>query len=262
MSTITTAFEAGDLPAAIAAVTAEIKAKPRESGLRWLMSEMLLFSGEIERADRALDAVIADEPSPAVLEFRKLLRAEEIRRQVFREGRVPKFQGDEATPAQTAAMRALTLSRQGDAAGAAAAAAEAESLRPRIAGSHNDTPFDDLRDADDIFAPMIEILTTAGEYMWVPVERLASLEFDAPRRPRDLYWRRCRLELKDSTEGVVYMPVVYPWSDPATEAQYRLGRATDWPDPQGGPQRGLGQRLFLAGEDAVAGAELGTLRFT
>ena len=58
MTSIRDAFEAGDLPAALAAATAAVRAKPREAGLRWLLAEMLLFSGQVERADRALDAVI------------------------------------------------------------------------------------------------------------------------------------------------------------------------------------------------------------
>jgi len=266
MSSIGDAFESGDLPGAIAAATAAVRSAPRDAGLRWLLAELLLFNGETERADRALDAVLEEQPSPPVLEFRRLLRAEEIRRQVFHEGRVPKFQGDDPTPAQAAALRALTLSRQGDLAGAAEAAAEAEALRPRtpgeVTGPAGATAFDDLRDADDVLAPQVEVLTAAGEYMWVPVERLASLEFEAARRPRDLYWRRTSLTLKDGTEGLVFLPAVYPWADPATSAAIRLGRETDWTDPAAGPVRGLGQRLLLAGEEALALRDVVMLRFT
>jgi type VI secretion system protein ImpE len=267
MSTTGEAFQAGDLPAAIAAAIAAVKASPRESGLRWLMAEMLLFAGEFERADRALDAVIAEEPSPAVLEFRKLLRAEQIRKQVMFEGRVPKFQGDDPTAAQTAATHALTLLRLGDAAGAAAAAAEAEAVRPRTPGKvfHGDgkaeLAFDDLRDADDLFAPHLELLTTAGEYMWAPIERIKHLAFDAARRPRDLYWRRTTIELRDGTEGVVFIPAIYPWKDPATLPALKLGRETDWPEAGAGPICGLGQRLLLAGEEALPIAEAGEIAF-
>jgi type VI secretion system protein ImpE len=267
MSTIGDAFQKGDLPAAIAAATAGVKAAPRDAGARWLLTEMLLFSGDVERADRTLDSVIEEEPSPAVLEFRRLLRAEVVRRQVFGEGRVPKFQGDEATPAQAAAMRAVTLLRLGDAAGAAAAAAEAEELRPRAPGEAEApdgkvTPFDDFRDADDLFSPHLEVLTAGGDYMWVPLERLQSLVFEAPRRPRDLFWRRTNLTLKDGTEGLVFVPAIYLWTDPATPAALKLGRETDWPDAGAGPVRGLGQRLFLAGEEALPLADAGSLTFT
>ncbi len=266
MSSIGDAFQTGDLPGAIAAATAQVRANPRDPGLRWLLSEFLLFAGEVERADRNLDAVIEEKPSPAVLEFRRLLRAEEIRRQVFREGRVPKFQGDEATPAQTAAMRAVTLTRLGDAVGASAAAAEAEELRPRTPGvatapDGGTLAFDDLRDADDLFAPNIEVLTTGGDYIWVPVERLASLDFEPARRPRDLYWRRTQIVLKDGTEGVVYVPAIYHWSDPATPAALKLGRETDWTDPAAGPVRGRGQRLLLVGEEALPLAGAGSFSF-
>lgn len=268
MSDISDAFDRGDLPAALAAATAQVRAKPREAGLRWLLAEMLLFSGQVERADRALDAVIEEEPSPAVLEFRRLLRAEEARRQVFAEGRPPKFQGEDATPAQAAALRAITEARLGNPAAAAAAAAEAEALRPRAPGSVEGadgqaTAFDDLRDADDLFAPTIEVLTTAGEYMWVPVERIAALEFEAARRPRDLYWRRTAITLKDGTEGVVYLPAIYPWTGTPPAPALLLGRETDWSGDgeAGGPVRGIGQRVLLAGEEALPLRDAALLRF-
>ncbi len=266
MSNIGDAFQSANLPAAIAAATAGVKASPRDAGARWLLTEMLLFAGDVERADRTLDSVIEEQPSPAVLEFRRLLRAEVVRRQVFGEGRLPKFQGDAATPAQTAAMRAVTLLRLGEAAAAAEAAAEAEALRPRAPGQATApdgtvVEFDDLRDADDLFSPHFEVLTAGGDYMWVPVERLQGLVFEAPRRPRDLFWRRANLTLKDGTEGLVFIPAIYPWTDAATPDALKLGRRTDWPDAGDGPVRGLGQRLLLAGEDALPLAEAGTLAF-
>jgi type VI secretion system protein ImpE len=267
MSNIGDAFQSANLQASIAAATAGVRANPRDAGARWLLTEMLLFSGDVERADRTLDSVIEEQPSPAVLEFRRLLRAEVVRRQVFAEGRLPKFQGDEATPAQTAAMRAVTLLRLGEAAAAAEATAEAEALRPRTPGKATApdgtvTEFDDLRDADDLFSPHFEVLTAGGEYMWVPAERLQSLVFEAARRPRDLFWRRTNLTLKDGTEGLVFIPAIYLWSDAATPDALKLGRQTDWPDAGVGPVRGLGQRLLLVGEDALPLAEAGTLAFT
>ncbi|HEY4254653.1 MAG TPA: type VI secretion system accessory protein TagJ [Roseomonas sp.] len=261
MTTAGEAFTKGDIEGAVAAATAAVKAAPRDSGARWVLAEMLLYAGEVERADRTLDAVIMEEPSPAVLEFRRLLRAEEWRRQTFADGRLPKFQGDEATEAQKAVMQALVQFRAGDLAGANAATAEAENLRPRTPGKHGDVAFDDLRDADDMFSPILEVITAGGDYMWVPVERLRSLEFDAPRRPRDLYWRRATIETKEGTEGVVYLPALYPWTAKDAPAEFRLGRGTDWTDPAQGPVRGLGQRLLLVGEDAIPLAEVTSLTF-
>lgn len=260
MSTAGEAFKAGDIEGAVAAATAAVKAAPREPGPRWLLAEIFCFAGEFERADRALDAVIEDNPSPTVMEFRQLIRGEVVRRQVILEGRVPKFQGEDPTDAQKAAAEAMTLLRAGDVAGAAAAAAEVEAKRPRVSGSIDGTAFDDFRDADDVFAAMIEVITAGGEYMWVPTERLRMLSFDAPKRPRDLYWRRCTIEMKDGQEGVVYLPAIYPWTAKDMPNPLRLGRGTEWQD-DGGLVRGLGMREFLVGEDAKTLAELEEIAF-
>jgi len=266
MSAIGTAFQAGDLQGALAAANATVKAQPRDFGARWLLAEMLAFNGEIERADRILDAIISEEPTPSVLEFRRLLRAAEARRRVFAEGGVPKLQGEEATPGQTAILRALVELRAGNAAAAAAATGEAEEARPRTPGEHAPeggkpkVAFDDLRDADDLFSPFFEVLTAGGEYMWVPVERIRGLDFEAPKRPRDLCWRRATIEMKDGQEGLVFVPAVYPWTDSGIPDALKLGRTTDWLEA-GGPVRGLGQRVLLVGEDALPLTDAGTLSF-
>lgn len=264
MATAGEAFRAGDLAAAVAAAQAAVRAAPRDSGARWLLAELMLFAGDAERADKMLDAAVLEDPSPAVLEFRKLLRAEVIRQQVWNEGRAPKFSGDDATPAQQAAIRAAVLARANAPEDASAEALVAEEARPKLSGTAEladgtTLAFDDLRDADDLLAPMVEVLTTAGDHILVPLERVALLEFETPRRPRDLAWRRTTIELKDGTEGVVYMPTIYaaPTGQPDP---LRLGRATEWTEGPG-PVRGRGQRVFLIGEEAVALADLAAVRF-
>lgn len=252
------AFQAGDLPGALQATIAAVRAAPRDAGLRWLLAEFLLFNGEIDRADKALDAVLQEQPGPAVLEFRRLLRAEQQRRQVFSAGRLPAFQGDEPTPAQRAALRALTLARAGEAEAAAAAVAEAEALRPPAPGQADGMAFDDFRDADDIFGPQLEVLTSGGDDLWVPVERVRSLAFEPVRRPRDLVWRRCTLVLKDGTEGLVFLPLLYPL--PGASDALKLGRETAWSETPG-PVRGSGLRMWLAGEEALTPAGVTRLDF-
>ena len=264
MPTAGEAFKAGDLAAAIAAAQSVVKSAPRDSGARWLLAELMLFAGDAERADRMLDAAVLDEPSPAVMEFRKLLRAEVIRHQVWNDGRAPKFSADDATPAQTAVIQATVLARAGSNAEAMAQALAAEEARPKRSGEADladgtTLAFDDFRDADDLLAPMVEVLTTHGEHILVPVERIVALDFEAPRRPRDLAWRRTTIELQDGTEGVVYMPNIYA-AAPGQPDPVRLGRVTEWSEGNG-PVRGFGQRIFLIGEEAVALSDLAAIRF-
>ncbi len=139
-------------------------------------------------------------------------------------------------------------------------AEEGDRLTIDYVGKIDGVAFDDFRDVDDVFAPMIEVHTAGGEYMWVPTERLRMLSFDAPKRPRDLFWRRATIEMKDGQEGVVYIPMIYPWTPKDAPNPVRLGRATEWQE-EGGLVRGLGMRDFLVGEEAKTLAELEEISF-
>ncbi len=261
-------FRAGRLEEAVALAGDIVRRAPGDVANRLLLAEVLLFAGNAERADKVLDAAEAVDPSLGlyVSEFRHLLRAEAIRRQTWRDGRVPEFLG-EPTEALQHTLKALAALRVGDEGAAAEAAAAAEAVRPRSAGHHNEAPFDDFRDADDLCAALVEVLTATGRYFWVPVERIAEMEFAPPRRTRDLFWRRCSMTVSGGPDGDVYVPALYVdplSSDPAPQdgAQHdglRIGDATDWIGDR--LVRGRGQRVFLAGEDGLAIRDLSSLRF-
>ncbi len=255
-------FRAGKLAAAVDAAGQAVRAAPADLAARVLLAEMLLFAGNLERADVILDAASQIDPSTAVVvaEFRQLLRAETARRQLYRDGRLPEFLG-EPQPAQRAALAALVALRAGDPAGAAQAAAEAEALRPRAPGRHGETAFDDCRDACDLAAGYFEVLTTTGKYYWIPTERVASIAFHPPKRPRDLAWRRASMSVLDGPDGDVYLPVIYAGADATEDETLRLGRATDWRQEGAGPVRGVGQRVFLLGENACNVMDLSDLTF-
>jgi type VI secretion system protein ImpE len=254
-------FRAGRLTEAVAAAQAALRKAPTDLSARVLLAELLCFAGNLERADVLLDAASTIDPSSALViaEFRQLVRADMARRQLFRDGRVPEFLG-EPTETQRMQLAALVSLRAGDTAEATRAAAAAEATRPRCPGTRDGTAFDDLRDADDLLAGSLEVLTTTGKYFWIPTERLASMIFHPPKRPRDLLWRRASVSVDRGPDGDVYVPAVYAGDDTLTETQ-RLGRETDWQQAGDGPVRGIGQRVFLLGEEDVAIMDLGTLTF-
>ena len=246
-------FEAGRLADAVAAANAAVRKAPADLAPRVLLAELLLFSGNLDRADVVLDAGSVIDPQAAVViaEFRQLLRADVARRQLRRDGRLPEFLG-EPTPALAAILRACVAVRAGDPAEAAVLAAHAEALRPRITGTVDGIAFDDFRDADDLNAGYFEVLTTTGKYFWIPTERVETILFDKPKRARDLYWRRANMSVRSGPDGVVYLPAIYGDDNTATTDELRLGRATDWTEESAGPIRGVGQRMFLAGQDLVS----------
>src|SRR5271170_5210667 len=208
--TAATLFRAGKLDDAIAAAQVVVRKAPTDLNARVLLAELLVFSGNLERADVVLDAASAIDPSTAlvVAEFRQLIRADMARRQLFRDGRVPEFLSD-PTDTQRLQLAALVALRAGDLAEAAKQAEAAEAVRPRTPGHHGDAAFDDWRDADDLLAGSFEVLTTTGKYFWIPTERVVTLEFHAPKRPRDLLWRRVSMSVDQGPDGEVYLPVVY-----------------------------------------------------
>jgi len=252
-------FRQGKLGEAIAAAEHFIRQHPADVGSRILLAEYLLFADEFERADAVLVAAEAVEPEAAlvVAEFRQLLRAASARQQLFRVGRVPEFLGAPTT-AQTESLRAMAALRAGDPEAAARAAADAETCRPAVSGTVNGAAFTDLRDADDLCAGSFEVLTTTGKYYWVPSERVASMEFHPPKRPRDLFWRRCTMSVREGPDGDVYLPALY--DTPSTAAELlRLGRRTEWSDTA--PVCGSGQRVFLVGDEGIPVTLLETVEF-
>ncbi|MBS0639393.1 MAG: type VI secretion system accessory protein TagJ [Acetobacteraceae bacterium] len=257
-----TLFRAGRLNDAVTAAGAAVRKAPADLGARVLLAEMLLFAGNFERADVILDAAAVVDPQAAVVvaEFRQLLRAATARRQLRLDGRVPEFLGL-PTPALAAMLEACVALRAGDTATAAALAARAEAMRPRVAGAASDQAFDDFRDGDDMKAGFFEVLTTTGKYFWIPTERVETVEFHPPKRPRDLFWRRASMTVREGPEGDVYIPVIYDCADPALSDTLKLGHETDWQPQADGLVTGAGQASFMAGEVLLPVMELTSLRF-
>jgi type VI secretion system protein ImpE len=255
-------YRAGNVAKAVEAATAAVRKAPSDLAARVMLAEMLLFAGNLERADVILDAASTVDPGSAMVvsEFRQLLRAEVARRQLHRDGRVPEFLG-EPTQGQKAILVAQIALREGNPEEAGRAVAAAEAVRPHRSGRAGEVVFDDFRDTDDLCAGFFEVLTTTGKYFWIPVERVASVEFHPPKRPRDLFWRRASMSVTDGPDGDVYIPCIYASDDAELSDELRLGRATDWRESAGGLVRGVGQRMFLAGEEAIGIMELTTLEF-
>jgi type VI secretion system protein ImpE len=249
-------FRAGQLDQAVAAANQSVRRAPGDAGARLLLAELLLFTGNLERADAVLDAAGAADPTAAVgvAEFRQLLRGDMARRQLMRDGRVPEFV-DDPPPALRALLAARVALRAGDTVEAMRLAQEAESVRPRVAGTLAGHAFDDWRDVDDLCAGLIEVLTTTGKYFWIPAESITEIRFHPPSRPRDLAWRRASISINGGLDGDVYVPVLYGTDRSDLSDALRLGRATEWM-ADGGPVLGLGQRCFLVGEEALGIMEL------
>jgi type VI secretion system protein ImpE len=249
--------KAGEIAAARAELLARVKAAPGDPVKRFELAELLLITGEFERADNHFDLVATQDTTWAtpIALIRQLIRAEVARRDVLEKGASPDLIGD-ATPEVEAGLRVLMELRGGGDAGAVREAAD--EAAPELAGTLNEARFLGIRDLDDRTADVLEVLTSTGKYYWIPFGHIRSLTMRPPERLRDLVWRACELEVADGPTGVVYIPAVYVAApEEQTDAQ-RLARESDWIEAQG-ITRGVGQRCFLIGDDIVALSEIETL---
>jgi type VI secretion system protein ImpE len=244
-------FKAGKLSDAVAAQVQEVKAHPTDHGRRLFLFELLALDGDLDRARKQIEAIHYDEMEreSARVQYRQLLDAEQARRRVFHEGIMPGFliPPPEYLYKRLEAINCLRTNKRTD---AAALLAQADETTPRIKGTLNGQAFEGLRDGDDLFGPVLEVMAH-GDYYWLPLEQVESLHINPPKYPRDLLWLPATLAVREGPAGDVFLPVLYPESHEATDERIKLGRATDWRQTEAGPTRGEGARMFLVGDEGV-----------
>ena len=142
-------FQAGNLQAAIDAQIQKVKAKPADQAARLFLFELLLFSGDLDRARKQLDVLNYDKPEAiaAVDSYRNALASEQARRDVLAGKARPKSPKELPGHAELR-LRALAAS---DPAEARALIDQASAESPDVHGTLNGQPVQGLRDADELF---------------------------------------------------------------------------------------------------------------
>jgi type VI secretion system protein ImpE len=256
-------LKAGRLNEAVAEAQAAVRSRPQDQASRYLLAELMCFTGELEKADKQLDALGELDPKQmmTVSMFRQLIRSEQARGQFYQDGRVPEFI-DTPTPDMEQRLRASLLIREGNLAEAGRVLAAAEAQRTPVTGTCDGKPFTEFRDLDDLTAAFFEIYTATGKYYWLPFEKIEEIEFRPPERSRHLLWRSARLTHRDGPEIEVHLPALYAGSARQDDVQCQLGRMTNWLGGDGEPMRGVGQRTFLIDDEARGIMEITSITFT
>ena len=256
-------LDQGKLNEAVAAALEEVRSQPRDQAARLRLCDLLCFTGELERADKQLDALATLDPQFGLTAAlgRQIIRGEVARQDFFQNGRVPEFVG-EISPDLRQRLQASILLREGNATEAAKILSDAEAARQPSCGDCDGRPFKALHDLDDLIAGVLEVVTSTGKYFWIGLNQVIRLEFVPPKSLRDLIWRQAELEVKNGPQGVVYIPVLYPGTAQHPDDTVRLGRMTVWTGGDGsGPIRGLGQRTWLIDDEERGLLELTKLEF-
>jgi type VI secretion system protein ImpE len=130
---------------------------------------------------------------------------------------------------------------------------EGDSGPAPVSGTLNVRPFESLQDADPRLGARLEFFA-AGEYTWMPLQHLASVSIEPPRRLRDLLWTPATVQTGPGFErlelGEVLLPVLSPLTFQDPEDAVRLGRITAWVEDDG-LEFPLGQKLFLVDGEEI-----------
>ena len=255
-------FQAGQLSEAVTAATEVVRNRPSDIAARSLLAELLCFAGDLERADKQLDAVGEVDSDAAVggSLLRHLVRSELCRREVYEAGRVPEFltQPDSALQSR---LQALISLRDGDAPQAAEHVTAAREQEAVVSGEYDGNAFSGMTDLDDLLGSTLEVYTATGKYYWLSLSQIVSLEMKPVQHLSDQLWRSADIETVGDVSGHVHVPALYYGSHSAEDQRLCIGRATDWQERHAGLICGVGQREWLLGEEVAAVNSVASLSF-
>jgi len=257
---------AGEIAQAISAQSGVLRARPTDRDARWLLFVLLCYAGEHDRAILQLDTLAQQDAEFGMgsVVYRSLVVADAERTAVLTRAGNPLLPPDSPAhvEARLEALRALREARPADARSALERAARA---RPALEGKVDGEPFADLFDSDELLGPVLELFA-GGHYLWLPLERVRTLQIRKPAHQLELLWLPAQLEDAAGDTATVHLPALYQGSAAADDARLRAGLMTEWREQDGLVVRGLGQRVLLAergGEEReVALRELRTLEIS
>jgi type VI secretion system protein ImpE len=254
-------YQQGRLRDAIEELTKEVKASPSNTELRTFLFELLSFAGEWERAERQLDVISHQNPAAqlSIEAYRNNIRAERERQRLFTEGTAPHF-FTEPPPYVDLLLSAIRVMQGPLNDDSATLLERAEDERPSLAAKVDGVSCEDIRDCDDLTAPVLEVFVK-DKYTWVPFEQISRIEIAEPQKLRDLLWAPARIEARDGTMAQVYLPVLYAGSSTHQDDEIKLGRRTEWNACGENMVRGAGSRLFLVDGEEKPIVDARTIEF-
>ena len=226
-------FQAGKLDQAVQALGAELRDNPGDVQRRTFLFELLCFAGAYDRAEKQLEVLAqgGKDAQLGALLYAGALHAERSRTELFQKKEYPKAAAEAAAP---------------------------------LSGTLNGQAFESFADADPRIGAKLEVFA-AGQYMWLPLEHIASIEMEAPKRLRDLLWSPALVRTGPAFQGrelgEVLIPALTPLSFLNADDAVRLGRMTVWQEIEDGEMAPAGQKTFLVDDEEFPFLELRQLEF-
>ena len=240
-------LDESDLGGAIAEAIDTVKKNPTNVPARTFLFELSCFSGDWDRAEKQLDAIGHQDMKAAVgsVIYRQNFKCERDRINLFEHSHPPEIVTELPDHCRVL-LRAVDFVRRGETANARELLDQVEEERPAYAVTVNGEDFEDFRDYNDLTMCVFEGFIK-DSYVWLPFDEVVSVEFVERKSLRDVYWPQAKVEMKNGTEGEMFLPALYVNSWKSSDDEVRLGRTVDWRDIGDEIYVGEGARLYWMG---------------
>jgi len=250
----------GELKAALAALSDQVRAKPANGDLRVFLFQLLAVLGQWDRARTQLEMAgdLDSSVAPMVMVYKDVLNCELHRQAVFDGKSKPLIFGQ---PEEWIALlvEAQQAFAKGDMKSFSTLNAQAFEEAPASSGSINGEPFSWLADADQRFGPVFEVIFN-GQYYWVPMANVRSLTMEDPADLRDLVWQPAEITWINGGQNAVMMPSRYPRVEGVSEAEL-LARSTNWEAHPDELFEGIGQRMLATDAQDYSFLQVRSIQF-
>jgi len=251
----------GKLSEARVNLVSTVKNHPSDTASRFLLFQILLFLGEWDKAERHLE-LLADldaNMAPAVSLYKNLLKCERERRDVVSFRTLPSFLPSTPTYFESYYKACQPLHANVDV-GAADIFRGLEEQIPLVTGTVNGLEFSGIRNTDDLLAFALEVFAH-DRYLWVPFESIREIIVTPPKTLLDLMWISASITTWGGLSMNGFLPALYPDTCKHDNEQIRMGRMTDWSTEGGACVRGVGQQVFVFGNQDMSILEWREIHF-
>lgn len=244
----------GDLAGTRSALVRNVRENSGDAGARMFLFQLLLLTGEWDKAEVQLRALAQLTPEAQMLAvvYGQAIAAEKARAEAFA-GRAPFVAlrgGSGWLGVLCDALHALAC---GDAEGAGVLRDRAFDAAAETPGRWDETAFARISDSDPRFGPCFEAVV-GGRWGLIGFDEVLSIRSEGPRDLRDVVWLPVEMTFRGGHAAAALLPARYPGTETADDDAVRLGRATSWREGALGDE-GIGQRLWFLDD----GSEFGLL---
>jgi type VI secretion system protein ImpE len=231
--------------------------KHRQPKEELFLFELLMLAGQHTAARETLLAIATEHENWQATRQRwiNLIRAETRRAGKLRR---PMFLMDPPIHARRR-WNAINAAQRGNTARALHCCDAADATTPEVRGFLDGREFLGIRDTDDRFASVLEVLMDR-DYAWIPYEHLRTVRLHAAEGALDVAFRPATVDLIDGSSHRIHLPLRSPDAASAGD-EFALAQAVDWESIVDGLVLAVGAKVLNVGEEEVVLSDCRMIEF-